>query len=222
MLKAVIFDMDGVLIDSECLYDRFISETLSSYGTEVPEVHLRSFYGVPSPETWEELIKCYSPPLTVAEALAMEREFVDTMMYRGEISPMPHVFTLIKNLKDSGMKVAVASCNYRYRVSKLIEQHDKDGLIDVSVCGDDVEICKPAPDIFILTSKLLDIPPENCLVIEDAETGVIAAKAAGMKTALYIDTDSVRYGVYGADFLLHSFEGVTTEKLEKEFENLLD
>ena len=143
MLEAIIFDMDGVLSDSEWIYDEALDAVMSRFGFKMSLEEMHSFRGVSSGEMWEILADRYSAPATAHELLAMEKDFVDERLMRGEIQPIPFAFALMRSLKESGLKIAVATSNFGYRATKMIEQNDVKTLVDVLVSCEDVERAKP-------------------------------------------------------------------------------
>jgi HAD superfamily hydrolase (TIGR01509 family) len=217
MLKAVIFDLDGILSDSEGVYEEATISIMGKFGIVLSVSELRSLRGLNSTLAWAQLAGRYSLPATAQELLKMEQEYIDTLMENGSIPPVPFAFTLIETLKEDGIKTAVATSNFEYRASLVLEQNNAEELIDVLVSSEKVENTKPAPDAFLLAADLLGVKPEECIVVEDSLIGVEAAKNAGMKVVLYTPEKLFDYEHCEADMILHSFEGVKREHLEECF-----
>ena len=216
MLKAVIFDLDGVLSDSEGLYQEATSEILKGFGVSISQSELLSFRGLNSILAWETLAERYSLPAAVGELLKMEQEYVDTLIEKGSVSPVPFAFAFLKSLKEDGLKTAVATSNFGYRASLVFKQCNAEALVDALVSCEDVENSKPAPDTFLLAASRLGENPEDCIVIEDSLIGVKSAKNAGMKVVLFAP-EKIYDEDFDADLVLYSFEGVTSETLRKCF-----
>lgn len=211
--EAIIFDMDGVLSDSEGVYDEALEVILARYGVQVPPGLPQTFRGISVRETWRRLGEKYLPDANVDELVDLEREYFDARLNRGEIPPVPFAFEMLRGFREGGMKIAVASSNFRYRVDTVLRQNGAQALVDAIATAEDVKRAKPAPDLFLLAARRLGVLPQNCLVIEDAPSGVEAARSAGMRVAIYAHPERARFGDCGADFILTSFEGVTLETL---------
>ncbi len=212
MIQAVIFDMDGVLCDSEPVYDEAVALILGRYGVnEVSSASIQQFHGIPSLVTWSRLRERYGLSASAKELELLEREYVEARS--GEIPPVPFAFDMMRSFRDSGMKIAVATSNYGARARAVLKQYGAEALVDAVASMEDVARAKPAPDIFLLAAERLCVPPERCAVIEDSLNGVKAAKAANMRVARYANPERAHIGDCGADTVLSSFEGVTIEKL---------
>jgi len=217
MLKAVIFDLDGVLSDSEGIYQEVVAEIMKKFDISVPVSELRSLQGLNSILVWELLSERYSPPATASELLQMEHEYMGKLTESGYVPIVPFSFELMRNLKECGLKTAVATSNFGYIASMVLKQGEAEELVDVLVSCEDVERVKPAPDVYLLTARLLGEKPEDCIVIEDSQIGLEAAKSAGMKVVLYAPVKLFDTKDCDVDLILDSFEGMTLEQLEQCF-----
>ncbi len=213
-MEAIIFDMDGVLSDSQLWYDEAVVEILRGCGISgVTREVSEEFYGISSSETWQALRERYSLSASVDELVGLEEKYMDARNERGEVLPVPFAFEMMKSLHKSGLKIAVATSNFSARAWSLLRQNAAEALVGAVVSVEDVERAKPAPDIFLLAAERLGVPPQKCVVIEDAPSGVKAAKAAGMSVIQYAQPDRAQFGPCGADAVLTSFEGITKEKI---------
>jgi HAD superfamily hydrolase (TIGR01509 family) len=215
MIEAAIFDMDGVIIDSEGFYEESVDIIMGRFGIEVPQEIKLTLHGMPSEDTWIVLADRFSPPASAQELLAMEQEFIDERIDKGQMLPFPFVMDFIRSLRESGIKVAVATNNYRYRAAKIVEQLGAETLVDVLVCWEDVPNHKPAPDMFLLAADSMGAGPENCIVFEDAPYGIEAARAAGMIAALHAPPTGDHFGDLGADMVFNTFENLTLESVKR-------
>lgn len=179
-VRAVIFDMDGVLCDSE----PFICEAAckmfeSLYQTKVQPDDFLPFVGTGEDRYLSGVAEQYGVKLDPAAAKAETyRIYLEIIV--GRLQPLKGVHGFVAACKASGRKIAVASSADRIKVDGNLKQIElPTGEFDAVVCGDDVERKKPSPDIFLLAAKRLGVDPANCLVVEDAPNGVEAAKAAG-------------------------------------------
>ncbi len=209
-LKAVIFDMDGVLIDSQLVYDEIVDVILQRFGHGNAPFELKqTLHGISTNDTWTILRERYSLPASVAKLTEIELELFEARSARGEIPAMPFAFEAMKSLRQSGVKIAVATGNYRQKALETLRQNSAEALVDAVTSVDDVALAKPAPDLFLLAARRLGVEPEHCLVIEDAPAGVKAARAAGMRVILFARPERARSNNCDADAVLASFEGVT-------------
>jgi pseudouridine-5'-monophosphatase len=213
MMKAVIFDLDGVLSDTEGIYEEVVVEIMKKFDINVPVCEVRSIRGLTSILVWEYIYERYSPPVTPEELLQIEHGYMDKLMESGHVPNIPSAFKLMKNVKDRGFKTAVATSNFGYRATMVLKQCEAESLVDVLVSCEDVEKVKPAPDTHILTAERLGEKPGDCVVIEDSPIGVKAAKTAGMKVVLYDPEKLFDNGDCDVDMILHSLDGVTWETL---------
>jgi HAD superfamily hydrolase (TIGR01509 family) len=121
---------------------------------------------------------------------------------------------LIESLRESGIKTALASSSPKHLVDLVMDKFGIAGLFDLILSGDEVERGKPAPDIYLGAAKKLGVTPENCVVVEDAPSGVAAAKAAGMR-CLAVGTSASKSGLVAADRVVGGFEEVNLQTLQE-------
>lgn len=180
MVKAVIFDLDGLLIDSEIISYRTDAELLKKYGYDFSiEEYAADYSGRTGIDNMNRMIERYHLPITNEEG----RKFVKMREWEyveQGIALKDGAEELLKFLKDHGCKVILASSSTRERAQVTLT---KDGVIeyfDDMVFGAEVAHGKPAPDIFLKASEKVGEKPEDCLVLEDSEAGIQAAHAAGI------------------------------------------
>lgn len=176
-----IFDMDGVLLDTELIYTEVTQDIVGRFGKTYDWSIKSQMIGRPSIESARFLVKTLELPITPEQYLE-EREVVfQTRMPQAE--PMPGAVELVRALSERGVSMAVATSSHREMFDLKTRRHGEwFELFDSIVLGDDprVERGKPAPDIFLLAASELGANPESCVVFEDAPSGVEAALAAGM------------------------------------------
>ena len=178
MVKAAIFDLDGLLVDTEVVSYRILREILAQFGHPFAlEEYTRAFCGKPERDNAAHLVEAYGLPWTAAEAL--ERIFQrEEELHAQGVALKPGARTLLDYLKKTGRKIALASSSTRDRAMALLDQHQIGGRFQAFVFAEDIVRGKPAPDVFWKACEKLGEAPEDCLVLEDSEAGVRAAHAA--------------------------------------------
>ncbi|MFT7464292.1 MAG: HAD superfamily hydrolase (TIGR01509 family) [Pseudohongiellaceae bacterium] len=216
-IDAVIFDMDGVLVDSEPLHFTTTNEVLARRGVSLEQGAYNECIGMDEPAFFALLIERFGldePP----DLLARER--LTSALVRLATSPLPPmegVLELLISLQADGKALALASSATRAQVDLILDQLGITRLFSAIVTKDDVEHGKPAPDLFLEAARQLGLEPAGCLVIEDAVLGVEAARAAEMEALAFVSAgrDGAEHLGAGALAVLTSFSGMTAEKLEK-------
>jgi len=216
VFEAVIFDMDGILIDSEPLHIQLEEEIFKEIGANVSfEEHI-SFVGTTSHYMWEYVINKYNIPHTVEELVEMDRKrYFDYISKNDDaIKPIEGVDKLVRELYSKKVKLAVASSSPIKVIKLVVKRLKLESYFDELVSGDFVKRSKPHPDIFIYAAEKLLVEPERCLVIEDSNKGVLAAKSAGMKVVGFINPNSGNQDINMANMVIRSFSELNYEKLQ--------
>lgn len=177
MYRAVIFDMDGVIVDSEAAYLKRRLDFFNRLG-EIPEhTQLQDFVGLSNEAVWQQL---------VSDAKKRERLKRKYDQYQNE-NPiqyqkylMPHVIDFLEEIHVQKKKVALASASNPQHITLMLSQCQLSKYFDVVISGENVKRNKPFPDIYLKASEQLAVLPAECLVIEDSFNGILAAKRAKM------------------------------------------
>ena len=186
MIRAVIFDMDGVLTDSEKLGVSITCETAREMGFEIPESVVLRTLGI----TWaasEALYEDLYPGLDIQEMFSRIRERLVALGGAGKIPLMKGVNRILDTLDKLGIPRAVASSSGPETIRVYLEGAGIYDRFDRVVSGNECARSKPAPDIFLLAAERLGEKPEHCLVVEDSPSGVRAGRAAGMTVCMVPD-----------------------------------
>jgi HAD superfamily hydrolase (TIGR01509 family) len=178
-VQAVVFDMDGVLLDSEPLHQRVVNELLAPHGAYVDDALYRHYLGTTLDDTWADLIQRFGLPGTVADYRGRYDAAI-LEAYRRHAVPAPGAVELVQGLRARGVKLAVASSSRTAWVETALVRLGLASAFDAIVTGDMVTRGKPDPEIYLLAAQRLGLAPQRCLAIEDAPAGVAAARAAGM------------------------------------------
>ena len=176
---AVVFDMDGVIADSEPVYYDAINVVLAPIGKRMTPELQRAVMGHGVAETWDVLQRelGLGGPLD-ALVQAYDRELCRQLALVDET--LPGVRELIAALRERRLPVALASSSWPGWIDALLAGTRLAGAFDALVSAKEVAHGKPAPDIYLLAAERLGVAPERCVAIEDTPTGIAAAKAAGM------------------------------------------
>jgi len=213
-LKAVIFDMDGVIVDSEPQYQRVEMEIVKRFDDSVTPNHFREYTGIDSVTMWARIRERFDLPQT-AEELCREEERLMRQYYQsGELKVIEPTVSLIRSAHEQGFRTGIASASGKDNIAAVLRRLDIGDYVDAAVSGSEVPRHKPHSDIYLHTAHLLGVMPEECVVIEDSLAGVAAARAAGMRVIRYAAGGS-REDIGGADFLVSDMAEVTLPLLEK-------
>ncbi len=178
-VTAVIFDLDGVLIDTESVAQKSWYQAAKDFGFEFSAELYADMVGRPV-ELCRELIKPNLPEgINIDEYMHRSEHLYTDTMERDGVQLIQGVPDLLKWIEQSGLAVAIATSSQRDNAHKKIQMAGLQGKIEIIVTCDDVKHSKPAPDIFLLAAQRLGHPIDQCVVIEDSEAGVLAAHAAG-------------------------------------------
>ncbi len=202
-LDALIFDMDGVLVDSEPLHLRAFQQMMQRYGHSWTEEENRRFLGQKDIEIAAIMIEELRMPLT-PHSMVEEKEMILREIFKKELAPRPGLMTTLKTASTMSLPMAVASSATLPTIELVVDLLGIRSSFKTLTSGDEVPKGKPAPDVFLLAAKRLGAEPERCLVIEDTLNGIRAAKAAGMK-CVAIPCDATRHEDHSlADLRLES------------------
>lgn len=181
MIKGIIFDMDGVISDTQKLHSKIESELLDRYGINITSSEItEKFSGIRTKEFFDELLKQqnekYDLDVLMKEKWSKMKEFASK-----SVDAINGSIELIQRLSQDGYPLAVASASNLNYVETVLKTLDVFNHFSYIVSGDMVKKGKPDPESFLLASSKIQINPKNCLVIEDGVSGMQAAVAGGMK-----------------------------------------
>lgn len=221
MKRAVIFDMDGILIDSEPVWKETLIDVYGNAGMELTHDMLAETMGMR-----HDLVAAYWMRKFKREDLSLEvinQKVEEKMSFhvRNHVGFFPGAKTCFQVAKDAGYKIAIASSSPDVMINAVVERLGIQDILDTTHSAEHEKHGKPEPDVYITTAVKLDVVPEQCIAIEDSLNGLRSAKAANMKTiaipdARYTSKDSTN-GL--ADIVLESLEEVDRDLLGTLFKN---
>lgn len=208
-MNAVIFDMDGVIVDTEPLTDAHHKRYLQELGADLEAKPFEPQRGMNSRGTWEVFKEMYQLDHDIDFLIESGREkYVEHLKTLDEIPVVDGVVELIHQLHAAGYRIALASSSNPKRIDLFLNQLKLIDYFETAVSGDDVEHGKPAPDCYLLAAKRLGAQPQQCVVIEDALFGVRAAKAAGMKCLGFAGLPHNDQDLSEADVIIKDFHQI--------------
>lgn len=176
---AVIFDMDGTLVDSTEADYLAWKHTFADYGIELTYNDYFPLLGKRSSDVATTVLNLNEE--RAAEALQKKADYFTEIITQNGISTIPNALDFVKKIRSYNLKIALATSSRKTKMKVVLERTGLLPFFDVLVSGDEVINGKPAPDIFLLAAERLGIEPAHCWVVEDAVNGVKAAKQAGMR-----------------------------------------
>ena len=191
-MKALIFDMDGVIIDSERFYNQKDRAWFAQQGIRVDWKEFYKTMGTTS-RTMQEKLREWNPDADFDALMKKHHEFWKQQVVDYRLLFRPAVCDLISQCRTYHIKTALASSSSMKNIMQVVDQCGLQGCFDVILSGEDLENSKPDPAIFLLCAEKLQVDCSDCVVIEDSTNGVIAGKRAGMVviglTDPYFDLD---------------------------------
>ncbi len=212
MNAAIIFDMDGVISDTQKFHAEVESLLLKEFGIMItPDEITRNFAGVADDAMFKQIFTankiCNNPPI---DKIVMKKWDIMTDISRGRITAIPFAIELIQSLSGAGFKLAIASASTNEFIKEVLSELKLEKYFDANVSAQEVEHGKPAPDVFLLAAERLGVDPSESVVIEDGRSGMIGAAAAGMKVVGLVD--DIRAD-YPANLLVSSLGDLTAQRL---------
>ena len=210
-LKAVIWDMDGVIADTARYHLQAWQQTFRKRGVNFTEDDFKHHFGQRNDTIIRDAIGKMVSPAEI-NTIAGEKEADYRRRVAQNLNPLPGVIALINSLTADGVKMAIASSAPPENIQLVTRGLGIDNCFQAIVWGREVTEGKPSPQAFLLAASKLGIEPRNCLVIEDAIAGVTAAKRAGMK-CLAVTNTHPRTSLKEADLIVDTLEKVSTNGL---------
>lgn len=193
-IKAVIFDMDGVLIDAKDWHYDALNDALKLFGMEISRYdHLETYDGLPTRKKLQMLSIERGLPEELHEFInTMKQQYTMEIVYSRCKPRFYHEYALAR-LKNEGYRLIVCSNSVKQSVEVMMEKSGLDKYLEFILSNEDVTKCKPDPEMYDIAIERLNLKPENCLILEDNENGIKAAKASGGNLLIINRVEDVNY-----------------------------
>lgn len=208
MLKAVIFDMDGVIIDSEPMHAKAAVMAMKKYNIDIPIEYAYKFIGTKMSYMCSRMVEDFNMTISPEELTAANNEMKRLLLENEGYPAIPYVIELIRDLYDHELQLIIASSSGSAAIEYVMDSFNIRRYFSGYISGDMVTRPKPAPDIFLQAAERFGLAPSECLVIEDSYNGVTAARAAGMACIGFYNPNSGQQDLSRADFIVEGFDEV--------------
>jgi HAD superfamily hydrolase (TIGR01509 family) len=207
--RAVIFDLDGVLADSEPWWNEIDAKLLAEYGVKYRGEYHSNVLGVSYQIAVEFFKNKFGLSVSTVEMMRRRAE-IAIDFFAKRVGLFPSTKEVLQELRRMNLRLAVATSSVSASARPFLDRHQLTAFFDVILTGDEIECGKPHPEIYLRTAEKLSLPDDVCLVIEDAPAGVAAAKAANMRVAAIPDRRFVDPHAYEkeADYVLESLSEI--------------
>jgi HAD superfamily hydrolase (TIGR01509 family) len=216
MIQTVIFDMDGVIVDTEPVHHYAYFQQFSELNIEVTEEMFTSFMGFSTRNTFQKLKELFPLDYEVEDLIQQKRTiFNDAFDNKKDLELLEGVEKLIKDLHSNGIQLIVASSASKVTIDRVFTRFNLHQYFSHIVSGEDFPNSKPHPAIFEFAANLSAAPKENCIVIEDSTNGIVAAKAAGIFCVGYNSEHSKLQDLSKADVVINHFDELSFDKISQ-------
>ena len=218
MIKAVIFDMDGVLVNTEPLHKKAYYNMFKDFKLDVSESLYESFTGKSTYSICEQLCLKFNLSITPYELVNSKRKHFKYIFENDKSFKMiDGAFELIKDYYKNNLKLVLASSASMLTINKVFEKFDLDKFFVAKISGADLKQSKPNPEIFLKAAKISGHNKKDCIVIEDSTNGIIAANSAGIFCVGYKSKNSINQNYSLADLVISNFNQICFKEISKKF-----
>lgn len=218
MLKAIIFDMDGVLVNSEPLHRKAYFDMFEEFNLNVSNRLYESFTGKSTSAICKELCEIFDLSISHEKLMLSKRKHFKTIFDNDpEFQMIDGALSLIKDYFYNNLTLILASSASMTNINRIFKKFDLDKFFKAKISGADLKESKPNPEIFIKAAKLSGFNKSECIVIEDSTNGVIASKSAGIYCIGFNSPNSKNQNYDKADLVVSNFNEIRFDYLNKNF-----
>ncbi|MCR5015350.1 MAG: HAD family phosphatase [Ruminococcus sp.] len=186
-IRGAVFDMDGLMVDTEKLYLRYWKEASAAFGYDMQNEHVYSIRSLARKYSIPKLKSFFGEDFPTEDVRKRRTELINAHIEKYGIDVKKGLFELLDYLKKHGVKLAVATATPRERALYCLGKISARDYFDAVICGDMIESGKPDPDIYLTAARELGLPPEQCAALEDSPNGIRAAHSAGCQAIMIPD-----------------------------------
>lgn len=212
MAKAVIFDKDGVIVETKKLHFEKWKRTFNQHNKKFNEEILNQMMGRSARENIKEFLDPTLSDEFITKILGEQLRFI-TSMFDRYVSLVPGIINFLKKLKDANIPVALATSSRLESMNLVLDKFKLRPYFSVLINANDIALAKPNPEIYLHSVKSLKVKPEICVVFEDSYSGVEAAKSAGMKVVLVM-TSHTQKEIPDVDLAIKDFTKITVKDVK--------
>lgn len=218
MLKAVLFDMDGVIVDTEPLHHKAYKQMFSKVGIEVSSSMYEGFTGQSTYDICKQLCSHFELKQNPQELVQLKRDFFTKLFFEDDdLQLINGVEQLIKNYFDNGLTLILASSASMFTINNVMKRFNLDPYFSEKLSGADLKASKPHPEIFINAAKAARVLQNECFVIEDSTNGIKAAKGAGIFCVAYKSEHSKNQDYTLADMVISDYNEISFDRIKSTF-----
>lgn len=215
-LKAVLFDMDGVIVDTEPLHRKAYFHLFKDLGIEVNDSLYETFTGNSTQKVCQRIIELFGLDLHWKDLASIKRKYFKHYFDTdSDFGLLEGVDSLVELYRSQGIRMAVASSAHRNTIQWVLDKFNLQDYFESTISGADLKESKPHPEIFLLAAESLEQSTQNCMVIEDSTNGIIAAKRAGIFCAAFNSPNSVGQDYSQADVLVDQLLELTPDRINR-------
>jgi beta-phosphoglucomutase family hydrolase len=212
MIETAIFDLDGVIIDSEPVHFKLEKQMFEELKIALPFEEHCSYVGMSSENMWETIVNKHNLSYCAQDLVEKKHAlYLEHLLEEKDLYAIPGVIELIKELYKNNFKLMIASSSHAEVINAVLEKFNLSDFFAARVSGTELAHSKPHPEIFLKAAEVANCASRECVVIEDSENGVTAAKAAGMKCIGFLNPNSGAQNLNKADVIIKSFKELNVE-----------
>ena len=205
-MTAIIFDMDGVLIDSQPLHYEIDMRVIKACGYPAELSTVTPYTGISNPDRWPKYKDTLKLSPQTEELIKMSEEAMRDIFANADITAITGIQKLLQNLKAMEIPTGVASSSSHELIQMVLTRAEIGQYFDVIISGEEVEFGKPNPDIYLKAANKIGLSPEKCIAIEDAPAGILAAKNAGLTCIAYKNPNTYGQVFTHADYVVEKYD----------------